>query len=182
VEAALAGHGSARQDVVPQAGVLTPVTLALDVVPARLVITTDPAGSEVHVDGHLRGVSPVTLTDLPPGSHTLSLSHAGYLQNDTTVSVHAGDQEIRLALATEPPGYLVVQGDRPAEIWVDGLIVKADVQNSGTRQLIPGSHLVRVVLSGGETIDKEVVVKSGERATYDYTRGTITRRPQTESK
>jgi hypothetical protein len=182
VEATLAGHGSARQDVVPQAGALTPVTLALEQMPARLLVTTDPAGSEVHVDGQSRGLSPVTLTGLAPGSHALSVSHAGYSQNDSTLTVRAGDQEVHLALATEPPGYLVVQGDRPAEIWVDGQIVKADVQNSGTRQLAPGSHPVRVIFSSGETIDKEVVVKSGERATFDYTRGTITRRSQTESK
>lgn len=182
VEATLAGHGLARQDVVPQAGASTPVTLALEQVPARLVVTTDPPGSEVQVDGRPRGVSPLTLTALAPGSHAISVSHAGYLQNDTTVSVRAGDQEIRLALATEPPGYLVVQGDQPAAIWVDNQIVKADVQNSGLRQLVAGSHPVRVVFSSGETIEQVVLVKSGERATYDYTRGTVTRRPQTESK
>jgi hypothetical protein len=182
VEATLAGHGAARQDVIPQAGTLNAVTLALDLAPARLLITTDPAGSEVHVDGRSRGVSPVTLTDLPPGSHSLSISHAGYLQDDTTLTVHAGDQEAHVALATEPPGYLVVQGDRPAQIWVDGSIVRDEVQNSGPRQLAPGPHPVRVVFSSGEQIDKTVAVKSGERVTFDYTHDTLTRSPQTESK
>ena len=182
VEATLADHGSARQDVVPQAGAVTPLTLALEQVPSRLMVTTDPAGSEVHVDGKSRGASPLTVSGLTPGSHRLSVSHAGYSPNDTTVSVRAGDQEIRLALATEPPGYLVVLGDRPAEIWIDNSLVKDQVQNSGSQQLAPGSHPIRVVFTSGAPIETVVVVRSGERAVFDYTKGSVTRRPHTESK
>jgi hypothetical protein len=180
VEATLAGHGTAAQDVMAKANVQTPLMLSLEPAQAQLVVTTEPAGSEVRIDGRSRGASPVTVTGLSPGSHAITALRSGYQQNDTTITVRAGSQELRLALATEPPGFLVVQGDRPAEIWVGGVLVVANVQNSGPRQLPPGSHQVRVVLSSGETIDQSVVVKSRERATYDYTRGTVTRRPQAE--
>ena len=180
VEATLAGHGAARQEVMAVANALTPVTLSLEPAPAQLVVTTDPAGSEVRVDGRSRGSSPLTVTGLALGPHTITALRSGYLQNDTTLQIHAGSQELRLGLATEPPGTLVVQGDRPAEIWVDAVLVVANVQNSRPRLLPPGSHQVRVVFSSGEAVDQTVVVKSRERATYDYTRGTVTRRPQTE--
>jgi PEGA domain-containing protein len=181
VEATLAGHGAARQEVRLASGGITPVTLSLEAALGQLVVSTDPAGSDVRVDGRLRGSSPVTVTGLSLGSHTVSALRGGYLQNDTTVQVRAGSQDLRLALAVEPPGTLVVQGDRPAEIWVDGTLVVANVQNSRPRELPPGPHPVRVVFSSGEAIDQTVMVKSRERATYDYTRGTVTRRPQTET-
>jgi PEGA domain-containing protein len=181
VEATLAGHGAARQEVRVAAGAVTPLTLSLEAAQAQLVVSTDPAGSEVRVDGRSRGSSPITVTGLSLGAHAVSALRGGYLQNDTTVQVRAGSQELRLALAVEPPGTLVVQGDRPAEIWVDGTLVVANVQNSRPRELPPGPHPVRVVFASGEAIDQTVTVKSRERATYDYTRGTVTRRPQTET-
>jgi hypothetical protein len=48
-----------------------------------LSMDTKPAGAQVYVDNVLRGTSPVTVPDLPAGSHTLRLEREGY----TTITV-----------------------------------------------------------------------------------------------
>ena len=63
-----------------QAGVV--VSQYIDLAPAappaaaavgRLEITSDPAGARVTVDGSARGVTPVTLSNVVPGNHAVSI-------------------------------------------------------------------------------------------------------------
>jgi hypothetical protein len=44
---------------------------------ARLEITSDPSGARVSVDGAPRGVTPLALSDLAPGSHKVVISRGG---------------------------------------------------------------------------------------------------------
>lgn len=54
-----------------------------------LEITSDPSGATVLVDGRRRGVTPLTLTDLPAGSHNIVLqAQSGVVQR--TVEVQPG--------------------------------------------------------------------------------------------
>ena len=55
----------------------------------------------------------------------------------------------------------------------------ANVQNSGKREMRAGPHQVRLVFADGDTIGHAVEVKSSERVTYDFSKGTVTRRPET---
>ncbi|MEW5847435.1 MAG: PEGA domain-containing protein [Myxococcota bacterium] len=49
-------------------------------------IESEPSGADVQVDGHARGVTPVTVP-LAPGRHTLRLAKSGYFALDTGVDV-----------------------------------------------------------------------------------------------
>jgi hypothetical protein len=55
----------------------------------RLDISADRAGARVSIDGKPRGATPLTLTDIPPGRHTVSVS-AGDENVVRTVDVAAG--------------------------------------------------------------------------------------------
>ncbi len=57
-----------------------------------LAITSVPSGAQIMVDNLFRGLSPLTLTDLSPGSHTIVLQSAGYMQYPQQVDVVAGTQ------------------------------------------------------------------------------------------
>lgn len=50
-----------------------------------LSVTTNPAGAMIFIDGVQRGVSPMVVPGLAPGSHTLLLKMNGY--NDLTVTI-----------------------------------------------------------------------------------------------
>jgi hypothetical protein len=92
--------------------------------------------------------------------------------------VNSGLGSLHLTLVAEPPGVLVIQGDLPAQIYIDGVLVVEGVQNSGPQALSRGNHEVRVVLTSGKVIDKSVAIQPRERATYDYSSNAITRIPE----
>jgi D-ribose pyranose/furanose isomerase RbsD len=102
----------------------------------------------------------------------------GFVTLDSTLEVSEGTRQVHLALRPEPPGILVVLGDRPAQIYVDGTLIVENVQNSRPQRLNPGAHQVRVVLVSGETVEQSVVLRSGERTTFDYSKKTVERRPE----
>jgi hypothetical protein len=178
IDAALPGFASVTQQVKAQPNTMTSVSLALQQAATEVAVTTDPDASEIRVDGSVVGTAPLSLDTLRPGRHTFVALRDGYVKAETSLTVRPEKQRVHLTLVPESPGTLVVQGDRPAEIWIDGVLVVANVQNSGPRELSPRAYQVRVIFADGDAIEQSVLVKSQERATYDYTKGTVTRRPQ----
>lgn len=55
-----------------------------------LSVTTTPAGAEVYLDGSYRGITPVTLTGIAPGTRTLVIRQAGYADDQLSVAITAG--------------------------------------------------------------------------------------------
>ena len=55
-----------------------------------LAVTSDPSGAEVYVDDTFEGVSPVTLSGLSEGTHTLSVKLRDYADNTTNITITAG--------------------------------------------------------------------------------------------
>jgi PKD repeat protein len=55
-----------------------------------LAVITDPPGAEIYIDGTFSGVSPVTLTGIPAGTHTFLLTLQEYADNTTTLSIPEG--------------------------------------------------------------------------------------------
>ena len=53
-------------------------------------ISSNPSGARVEVDGKERGVTPVTVSDLPPGSHKLQVSKEGFKSRSETVDLKQG--------------------------------------------------------------------------------------------
>ena len=178
VEATLPGYGAARKTFSVGANEVVPISLVLTAGNADVMVTTDPPGAELRLDGAARGKSPVLLTAVFPGKHRLVALRDGYVASDTTLVVTQETRSVDLQLHPEPPGALDVQGDKPAQIYLDGVLVVENVQHFGPRQLRGGSHDVRVVLVSGEAIDTSLVIKSRQRVTFDYTNRTVTWRPQ----
>lgn len=174
IEASLPGFGAAQTSYRVAAGGASNVSLTLVPGAAELIVTTDPPSAELHVDRVARGVTPQRMK-LSFGRHTIAASREGFLPAETTLVVAEGVRQVELALRSAPPGVLVVLGDRPAQIYLNGSLIVENVQNSGPRELTPGTHQVRVVLVSGETIDQAVTIHSGERTTYDYSKGTTIR-------
>jgi hypothetical protein len=80
------GGASRSLPVAVQAGAI--VSQYIDLAPSaaapasgRLEVTSDPVGARVTVDGFARGVTPVSLASVPPGSHAVTIS-----DGDTTVA------------------------------------------------------------------------------------------------
>lgn len=69
---------------------ITPVTT----VPSdsgMLSISSTPTGSQVYVDSVSKGVTPITLANIAPGSHLVEIKSPGYLTFSLQVTVNAGE-------------------------------------------------------------------------------------------
>ncbi|HTY16081.1 MAG TPA: PEGA domain-containing protein [Methanoregulaceae archaeon] len=67
-----------------------------------MVVTTVPAGGQVYVDNQFRGVAPVTIYNVPAGSHIVNIDLAGYTGWSSSIDLPPG-QMIQVP-ATLVPG------------------------------------------------------------------------------
>ncbi|MBI3033545.1 PEGA domain-containing protein [Candidatus Woesearchaeota archaeon] len=75
-------EGSGLQEV---AATLTPL-----VPPGSIQVDTAPQGANVYIGGSLKGTTPTTITDLVPGTYTLSIIKAGYYTQTRTATADSG--------------------------------------------------------------------------------------------
>ena len=55
-----------------------------------IIVSSEPLGAEVHLDGEYKGVTPKLILDVPVGYHDIDLSMQGYQSGYTHVYVSAG--------------------------------------------------------------------------------------------
>lgn len=55
-----------------------------------LSVSSTPSGANVFVDNNFVGITPLTLKEIPAGSHVVSIRLTGYQDYETTTSVNAG--------------------------------------------------------------------------------------------
>jgi serine/threonine protein kinase len=132
--------------------------------PGTLVVTTNPAGVAVIVDGQPRGVTPLTL-ELAPGSHELKLASQGSEPRVIPFTVTAGStvsQTLELPKATPSTGQLTIRTDPPgARVTIDG--VANGVSPVTIEGLIPGAHKVALA-NDVSTVEQEVTIEAGATA------------------
>ncbi|MFA5268741.1 MAG: PEGA domain-containing protein [Methanoregula sp.] len=69
----------------------------------QLIVVSTPSGAELFLDNTFRGVTPVTLSDIPAGSHVVMARQAGYSDAIQTVIVTGGaSTPVALGLAEIP--------------------------------------------------------------------------------
>ena len=124
-------------------------------------ISTDPAGASVMVNGIDRGLSPVTVRDVPKGLTTVKVSKEGFDSETREIRVNAGDQ-LKLSVAMKGlPGTLQLTS------LPDGARFYVNNEFSGVspvtlKDLRPGSYTVRTELKGYGTDTRVVEIGNGE--------------------
>jgi len=89
----MAGYQPYSTTVNVQVSTVTDVTANLLPVQAftgALSVSSTPAGASVFIDNALRGLTPITLTDITAGSHQVLLKLDGYQDYSVTQQVNAG--------------------------------------------------------------------------------------------
>lgn len=106
----------------------------------HLSVATDPAGSEVLIDGEVRGIAPLTLRNLPVGQHRVVVrargtSYTRTVQIDagTTASLFFGGSQAAV------PGSIALASPVPVQVFQDG-------------RLIGTSDMDRIMLPAGEHV------------------------------
>ena len=131
------------------------------IIPGGLAIDSTPQGAQVQLDGKTdpSWVTPLALTNLQPGQHSITVSKAGYSTDQRTVNVTSANRATTLVHLTQLMATLVVKSDPAgASIYVDG-------RDVGTRtpaqvSVDKGQHVVLVRMPGyiDETMNGQFVL------------------------
>lgn len=125
------------------------VAAAPVVIPGQLTIDSTPQGALVQLDGQgdASWVTPLALSNLQPGAHTISVSKPGYSTDTRTVNVASGSKATTTIRLTQMMATLIVRSDPAgANVFVDGKDVgtKTPAQVSVSK----GQHVVLVRKAG----------------------------------
>lgn len=87
-------------------------------------VTSSPSGAAIYLNGNYRGVAPLTIKNLAPGTYSLDADYSGYQSDRTTVTVRAGQQsDVRFTLTPIEQYGSVSIGSNPsgAYVYMDGV-------------------------------------------------------------
>ncbi len=119
------------------------------VILGELTIDSTPRGAEVQLDGSSDAswVTPLALTNLQLGQHSLTVSKAGYSTDSRTINVTSGYKATATVHLARLMATLVVKSDPPgANIYVDGRDM--GTKTPGQISVDKGQHVVLVRMSG----------------------------------
>jgi serine/threonine protein kinase len=131
--------------------------------PGTLVVSTNPAGVQVIIDGQPRGVTPLTV-ELAPGSHELRLEAEGgpRIIPFTVKSGNTVSQTLELPKVAPSTGQLSVRSEPAgARVTVDG--AAGGTTPLTIEGLAPGVHTV-TLQSDATTVTQEVTIEPGATA------------------
>jgi hypothetical protein len=124
-----------------------------------LTVTSDPTGASVTVDGTSYGRTPLTLRDLTPGPHQVTVSMAGKQTFSRNVELRpGGSHDVVATLEAEAPVIVNKQPTRPPE--PTPLIVPPSTTPPPLRNEHPGrtAKIVAGVLVGGALVTAGVAI------------------------
>lgn len=155
----------------------TPVKLEVDLMSASgtLNIETEPADSEVFINGISRGKTPLTIERIPEGSVNIDIKAAGYETHTRQVSLAAGEvQKVNLTMKPLPGTLLIVSIPSGARVYIND-------EFKGTtpftlEKLSPATYRVRVERPGCEPNARDVVVEKSASITEEFRMTKITGR------
>jgi len=82
-------HGTLKPDPTPTTG--------------SIKVTSSPPGASVYLDNAYKGVTPMTIPDVPTGTHTVELKLDGYSDWTTNVEVSSGSSQPLSAVMAKGP-------------------------------------------------------------------------------
>lgn len=142
---------------------LTPITTT-----GSLVVSSSPVGANVFVDGIIRGITPLTLSSVPTGSHTLLLTMNGYANYSSMVTVSAG-QTATVSATLSPlitTGSLVIASSPVgANIFLDGTMKGITPLTISTVPI--GTHTVRLTMNGYQDYTLSLTIHAGKTVTVN---------------
>jgi phage replication-related protein YjqB (UPF0714/DUF867 family) len=170
IVASMDGYYTQSQNVDVTAGQVS--RLSLTMVPygpttGSARIQSVPTGADIYLDGLYRGSTPLVISNLATGSHTVLLRRAGYQEYSTSIAINAGSTtELRPTLSALPASVGsvdVVSYPAGAAVYLDTVYYghtsawdALDIPN-----LQPGEHAVTLSLSGYYDYVTTVTVNAG---------------------
>ena len=130
-------------------------------VPGQLTIDSTPQGAQVALDGSTdpSWTTPLALTNIQAGKHSITVSKAGYASDTRSVEVASGAKATAVIHLSQLSATLIVKSDPPgASIYVDSK--DAGTKTPAQISVPKGQHLVLVRKEGflDETMNMQFIL------------------------
>lgn len=165
----LAEHLPYQDTVKLRAGEAHTMEVTLQPLPATLSVICTPAGAKVFVDDQLRGVSPLTLDAIAPGSYAVRVELDSYESQARTIELKRRDTRVEEFTLVRKVGMLEVYSDQSdLSVLVDGeakggFSAGAEKPDEPLRvELAVGEHKVELRKKGYTTVEKRISIVQGE--------------------
>ena len=135
-----------------------PVSKPVKLRPAfgRLTINSTPSGASVMIDGMMQsGVTPLTIPQLPSGSHTITLNKADYSQATRDVVIVDGQATVENIALDARFAMITINSLPGASIYVDNKLVGT---GSYSGNLNSGTHRLKASLKSHEDATDQIQV------------------------
>ncbi len=136
---------------------------------ASLMVESDPAFSEVWLNGRLSGKTPLRLTDIRPGTYKIEIRQKGFESYSRDMILVAGNhQNIGAKLNPLSGGLSVIKDPRSAKVLVDGKEYNSqDLAVLDINNLPVGKHQIEVIHAGYAPLKHEVKIEQNKIYTLD---------------
>lgn len=142
-----------------------------------LQISTTPGGARVWVDGQVRGVAPVTVRDLAPGPHAVTVTGANGTVSRTVTVQQGGVSSLIITMNASSgfaSGWLAVSAPISAQILQGGTLL--GTTDTPRIMLSAGSHEIELQNAAlGYSVRRKVQITAGKTTTLnvEVPRGTL---------
>jgi hypothetical protein len=156
------------------AAISTPIA-PLSAPTGQLDVRTDPPGATVTIGGQRRGVTPLTVTDLAPGRHTVLLEGSlGSISRSVTIEPGLTASLVTDIMSAPATGFLQVTAPNAVEILENGRLLGSS--GSGRISLPTGQHQLEIVNQAlGYRITRTIQVAAGATTpiALEFPKGTL---------
>ena len=130
-------------------------------------ISSEPAGAEVTVNGIVKGVTPLRVTEVPRGRATVKFRLDGFAEEVRELAINAGDvQALPIVLKGLPGTLHLVSVPDGARFYVNN-----EARGKGPLALPglkPGEYAVRAELEGYGAMTKTITLDNGQSVREEF--------------
>ena len=130
-------------------------------------ISSEPAGAEVTVNGIVKGVTPLRVTEVPRGRATVRFRLDGFAEEVRELAINAGDvQTLPIVLKGLPGTLHLVSVPEGARFYVNN-----EARGKGPLAipgLKPGEYTVRAELEGYGAMTKTIALDNGQSVREEF--------------
>ncbi len=126
-------------------------------------VSSNPSGANVYLDGTSKGTTPITLHNVPIGSHTVKLTKSGYTDISKSVTVSSGKTaSVSTTLTAQTGSISISSNPSGTNVYLDG--TSKGITPITLKNIPVGSYTIKLTKSGYTDLSKTVTVSSGMTA------------------